>query len=99
MSYCHYQFCGNSVSQIEKDELGEMLPESTFDMDEETYIEEVKRIYTNYVSSIQYNNKIGIAVKERRPSYGNKNDRGSKCTNFLKTMAHKKWRLQNKKNE
>lgn len=68
-------------------------------MDEEMIAEGVKKIYTNYVSSIQYNNKIGIAVKEGRPSYGNKNYRDSKCINFPKTMAHKKWLLQNKNNE
>lgn len=68
-------------------------------MGEETVAGGVKKIYTDYVSSIQYNNGIDIVVKEGRPSYGNKNYRGSKCTNFPKTMAHKKWLLQNKNNE
>ena len=59
-------------------------------MGEEKVAGGVKKIYTDYVSSIQYNNGIDIVVKEGRPSYGNKNYRGSKCTNFPKTMAHKK---------
>lgn len=32
-------------------------------MDEETVAEGVKKIYTDYVSNIQYTNEIGIAVR------------------------------------
>lgn len=34
MSYCQYQFCGNSVSQMEKDELNGMLLEVRLDTSE-----------------------------------------------------------------